>query len=385
VRSHHRKAGMKITVVNGAFLPVPPIMGGAIEKMSLALANEFARRGHEVTSVSRAVPELPREEVRDGVKFLRVPGFDTPGWIVWLKFLDLIYSIRVLRVLPVADIIVTHTFWLPILLRKERQGKVYVHVGRYPKGQMRLYRHAARFQAMTLALARAIAREVPDCESKISIIPNPAPETRMPGRPPPLEARAQTILFVGRIHPEKGIHLLIDAFAGKPAAFEDWKLVIVGPAEKKFGGGGERYLADLKKRAEGAAISFRGPIFDPLALEDEFRSARLFVYPSLAERGETFGLAAVEAMAHGCPVVVSDLGCFHDFIRDNKTGFIFNHRAPHPALALREKMANAMASPVWLARVAEAGYHHVTAEYSLSRVADRFLDDFQLLLQNSNG
>ena len=376
---------MKITIVNGAFLPVPPIMGGAIEKISLALANEFARRGHEITSISRAVPQLPRQEVRGGVKFLRVPGFDTPRSIVWLKFLDLIYSIRVLRILPAADIIITHTFWLPILLRTEKYGKVYVHVGRYPKGQMRLYRHVARFQAMTHALARAIAREVPDCESNISIIPNPAPEAKTPGPPPPLEARAKTILFVGRIHPEKGIHLLIDALAGKPAAFKDWKLVIVGPAETKFGGDGQRHLADLRKRAASAAISFRGPIFDPLALENEFRSARLFVYPSLAERGETFGLAAVEAMAHGCPVVVSDLGCFHDFVCDGETGFIFNHRAADPVSALREKMVNAIANPALLARVAEAGYHQVTAAYSLSRVADRFLDDFQLLLQNSNG
>lgn len=376
---------MKITIANGAFLPVPPIMGGAIEKISLALANEFARRGHEVTSISRAVPQLPRQEVRGGVKFLRVPGFDTPRSIVWLKFLDLIYSIRVLRILPAADIIITHTFWLPILLRTEKYGKVYVHVGRYPKGQMRLYRHVARFQAMTHALARAIAREVPDCESNISIIPNPAPEAKTPGPPPPLEARAKTILFVGRIHPEKGIHLLIDALAGKPAAFKNWKLVIVGPAETKFGGDGEQHLADLRKRAASAAISFRGPIFDPLALENEFRSARLFVYPSLAERGETFGLAAVEAMAHGCPVVVSDLGCFHDFVCDGETGFIFNHRAADPVSALREKMVNAIANPALLARVAEAGYHQVTAAYSLIRVADRFLDDFQLLLQNSNG
>jgi len=376
---------MKITIVNGAFLPIPPIMGGGIEKMSLLLANEFARRGHEVTSISRAVPQLPRQEVRDGVKFLRVPGFDMPGWIVWLKFLDLIYSIRVLRVLPVADIIVTHTFWLPILLRKERHGKVYVHVGRFPKGQMRLYRHVARLQAMTQALARAIAREVPDCESKISIIPNPAPETKTPEPPPPLPARAKTILFVGRIHPEKGIHLLIDALADKPAAFDTWKLVIVGPAETRFGGGGERYLANLKERAAGAAISFRGPIFDPLVLENEFRSARLFVYPSLAERGETFGLAAVEAMAHGCPVMVSDLGCFHDFVCEGETGFIFNHRAPDPASVLREKMINAIADPVLLARVAEAGYRQVTAKYSLSQVADQFLDDFQLLLRNTHG
>jgi glycosyltransferase involved in cell wall biosynthesis len=375
---------MKITIVNGAFLPVPPVMGGAIEKISFALANEFVRRGHEVTSISRAVPQFPREEVCDGVRFLRVPGFNTPRWIVWLKVLDLIYSLRVLRILPAADIIVTHTFWLPILLRNERHGKIYVHVGRYPKGQMRLYRHVARLQAMTHALARGIAREVPDCKSKIAIIPNPAPETKTPGPPPPLEARPKTILFVGRIHPEKGIHLLVEAFAGKPAAFQSWKLVIIGPAETKFGGGGEHYLDGLKQRAGGAAICFRGPIFDTPALENEFRSAQLFVYPSLAERGETFGLSAIEAMAHGCAVLVSNLGCFHDFVRDNETGLIFNHRAPNPVTALRDKMAGAIVDPALLARVAEAGYHQVTAEYSLSRVAGRFLDDFRSLLQQNS-
>ena len=80
-----------------------------------------------------------------------------------------------------------------------------------------------------------------------------------------------------------------------------------------------------------------------------------------------------------------NLGCFHDFVRDGETGFIFNHRAPDPASVLREKMVSAIANPMLLARVAEAGYRQVTAEYSLSRVADRFLDDFQLLLQNSHG
>lgn len=375
---------MKITIVNGAFLAVPPIMGGAIEKASLALATEFARRGHEVTSVSRAVPELPREEMRDGVKFVRVPGFDTPGSLIWLKFLDLIYSIRARRALPAADIIVTHTFWLPILLRDARRGKIYVHVGRYPKGQMRFYRHVARLQAMTQALARAIAKEVPDYESKISVIPNPAPEALASGPPPPLDEREKIILFVGRVHPEKGIHLLVEAFAGRPAAFADWKLVIVGPAEIKFGGGGERYLVDLKRHARDAAVVFRGPIFDPLALEKEFRSARIFVYPSLAERGETFGLAALEAMAHGCAVFVSDLGCFRDFVMEGETGFIFNHRAPDPAQVLRDKITSTIVDPVLLARVAEAGYRQATQDYSVARVADRFLDDFYSLIGDSD-
>src|SRR5438132_513235 len=257
---------MKITIALGAFFPVPPIMGGAVEKVWSSLAHEFARRGHEVLIVSRAVPQFPRSEVRDGVKYLRVPGFDTPRSIIWLKFLDLIYSIRVLPVLPRADIIATHTFWLPILLRSSKRGKIYVHVGRYPKGQMRFYSHVARLQTLTRALARAISEQAPDLAPKVSVVPNPAPERQTPGPPPSLAEREKIILFVGRVHPEKGVHLLVEAFAGKPFAFQDWKLVIVGPAEIKLGGGGTDYLLDLKRRARDAAVVFRGPVFDPLAL-----------------------------------------------------------------------------------------------------------------------
>jgi len=50
-------------------------------------------------------------------------------------------------------------------------------------------------------------------------------------------------------------------------------------------------------------------------------------------------------MAHGCAVLVSDLACFHDFIRDHETGFIFNHRSLNPAGALRQKLEAAMADP----------------------------------------
>src|ERR1700682_1485931 len=96
--------------------------------------------------VSRNMPGLPGEETSEGVKHLRVSGFDTPRALVWLKFLDLIYSLRTMSILPEADIIVTNTFWLPILLRNSKRGRVYVQVARYPKGQMRFYGKAARLQ-----------------------------------------------------------------------------------------------------------------------------------------------------------------------------------------------------------------------------------------------
>jgi len=90
---------MNITILQGAFLPIPPILGGAVEKIWLALGKEFVRRGHQVTHVSRQHETLVREESIEGVHHIRVPGFDTPGSLVRLKWRDLIYSRRVLKVL----------------------------------------------------------------------------------------------------------------------------------------------------------------------------------------------------------------------------------------------------------------------------------------------
>ena len=377
---------MRITIVLGAFLPVPTIMGGAVEKVWLMLGQEFARRGHQVVIVSRAVAQFPKEETIEGVRHVRVLGFDTPRSLPWLKVLDLVYSIRARTVLPAADIVVTNTFWLPMLLRDRSRGQIYVHVARYPKGQMRFYRPAARLQAPSSAVARAIANQAPGLGKRTKVIPYPAPPTVPEPAPPPVVKRDRIILYVGRVHPEKGVHLLIDAFtAGARTVFADWKLMIVGPTAEKLGGGGDVYRDSLRSLAQAAPnqVALAGPVFEPAELARTFRSARLFVYPSVAEHGESFGLAPLEAMAHGCAVLVSDLECFQDFIADGESGFVFNHRSMDASLILRQRMEQAIADETLLARMAEAGYRK-SAEYSLPRVTDQFLDDFKLVTQNSD-
>ncbi|PYL93423.1 MAG: hypothetical protein DMF14_00600, partial [Verrucomicrobia bacterium] len=200
---------MKITIVLGAFLPIPPVMGGAIEKSWFALAQEFVSRNHDVTIISRALPQFARHEIVDGVRHIRVCGFDTPRSLLWLKILDLFYSWRVRRILPAADILVTNTFWSPLLARDSSRGKIYVHVGRYPKGQMRFYRKAARLQAPSSAVAEAIKGEAPSSARKVIVIPYPRPQMISAEAPLPLEARAKIVLYVGRVHREKGVHLLV--------------------------------------------------------------------------------------------------------------------------------------------------------------------------------
>src|SRR5947207_4585948 len=106
----------------------------------------------------------------DGTRPVRFRVVDSPLSLVWLKFLDLLYSMRTMSILPNADIIVTNTFWLPLLLRGSRRGKIYVHVGRFPKGQMRFYDKAARLQAPSRAVADAIRMESPKLSPVIAEI-----------------------------------------------------------------------------------------------------------------------------------------------------------------------------------------------------------------------
>jgi glycosyltransferase involved in cell wall biosynthesis len=360
---------------------VPPLRGGAVEKIWFALGQEFARRGHEVTHISRAFADLPHEEIIEGVRHIRVSGHDTPRSMVRLKLLDLLYSLRVLPKLPAADILITNTFWLPILVRSNRFGKIYVHVARYPKGQMRFYAHAARLQTVSGPIKEAILAELPGRGDLVECIPNPLPEWNAHHSPPALGGRLKHLLYVGRVHPEKGLDLLISAIARIPKElFAGWKLLVVGPAEASAGGGGADYLATLRRMTESIPdrVEWVGPVYDATRLADYYRNSSLFLYPSLAERGESFGLAPLEAMSHGCPALVSDLSCFRDFIAADVNGFVFDHRASEPAAVLADAITDLIRNEAQIESVREAALSKAR-EFSVERVAGLYLRDFQTL------
>ncbi len=372
---------MKITIVLGAFFPVPPLLGGAVEKVWFALGQEFVRQGHEVVQISRRHPDLPDTEVIEGVRHLRVRGADQPHSIVRLKWLDLLYSLRVWRTLPQADILVSNTFWLPLLVRRQDRGRIYVHVQRGPKGQMRWYSHVARLCAVSHAIADDIVAEAPQLQEKVRVIPNALPWSIDRSF---AAAREQAMLFVGRLHPEKGLELLLRALALLPANLRAaWKVKIVGPHETHLGGGGEAFLRSMQKLAQesGAQVEWCGRIFEPEALTAQYHSSSLFIYPSIAEKGETFGLAPLEAMSNGCVPIVSALACFRDFIEDGVTGFIFDHRAavPEKNLAARLVEIFEMDRPK-IRKIGETAQAKA-AEFAVEPVAQCYLDDFASLLK----
>ena len=370
---------MKIAILQGAFLPVPPVLGGGAERMWYALAIEFVRKGHEVVYVSRCYPGMPEEELREGIWHRRVRGYKWPNSLLRLKYLDLLYTLRARSVVPQdADVVVTNTFWAPLLFSSRLKKCCLVDVARMPKGQMRLYHEVARLRANSSPVATAIREEIPSNQhTRVVFIPNPLPFQNM--SLPDFSKKKPVILYSGRLHPEKGLHLLIEAFK---ALDTDWKLRIVGPWQESAGGGGEEYLSSLKRLASGSTVEFTGPIHDSELLNKSYAEAAIFVYPSVAEQGETFGLAPLEAMSWGCATIVSDLACFQDFITSGKNGLIFNHRSDLAVNVLKEALERLTQDENFRFQLAQEALQ-VRESHSTAFIAACFLEEFERISEET--
>jgi glycosyltransferase involved in cell wall biosynthesis len=378
---------MRITIILGPFYPVPPVLGGAVEKVHFLLAGAYQAAGHDVTIISRKYKDFPDNERVDGVRHLRIASSDRSSLLAVNLALDFCYALRVARSLPQSDITITNSFFLPLLLRHRTAGKIYVHVARFPKQQMLLYSRADRLQAISLAVAEEIVRQAPNLSRKVVTIGYPVPDDYFSSNP--MRPRKKVVLFVGRVAREKGVHLLIESFASMlerrdPADISEWKLRIVGPHDIAQGGDGAEYLSELVRLAQplGSSCSFTGPIFDKQELIKEYQAASVFVYPSLAETGEAFGLAPLEAMAAGCAVIVSNLRCFDDFVEDDLTALKFEHKCPNPEANLTAKLARLVKEPKLIEEIAKKG-NLAARRFQTFAIANKMLDDFESLVASS--
>ena len=107
----------------------------------------------------------------------------------------------------------------------------------------------------------------------------------------------RTLLFLGRIHPKKGLDVLIGAWAKCAATFPQWRLRIVGPADSTH----MRWLNQLVTESGAPRVSIDGPAFGD-AKWQIYQDADLFVLPS---QNENFGLTVAESLACRRPVIVS--------------------------------------------------------------------------------
>jgi D-inositol-3-phosphate glycosyltransferase len=137
----------------------------------------------------------------------------------------------------------------------------------------------------------------------------------------PLQARIA--FYAGRIEPFKGLDLLLEAVAALEDR-EDVLLLIAG------GSGEDAEVRRLKLLGEqlglNGEVRFLGTVpHDDLAWY--YSAANVCAFPSYHE---TFGLAALEAMACGTPVVATSAGGLRALIRDGETGYLVSWHCPDP-------------------------------------------------------
>lgn len=378
---------MHIAIVTGPFAPLPPVGCGAVEILWQGLAHEFARAGHAVSLICRGHPSQLAEHEAQGVHYRRRFRFTRSGRRGVDLAQDFAYSAGILGSLPEADILVSNTFWLPYLAPrlKPTGGRVVVNVARMPKGQFFLYRQAARFAAVSRAVAERIGADHPELFAKTRIIPNPiATDIFRPPAQPRDYAGLKTILYTGRLHPEKGIGLLIGAFARLASRHRDIKLRLVGPWRVEEGGGGGPYRAKLQRKAEGYPVELAEPITSPEHLAEELHAAHVYCYPSLADAGESFGVAPLEAMGTGLPVVVSDLACFREFIAHGVNGLVFDHRRPEAEQRLAATLETLITQPELRTPLGQQAALRAAA-FSYPAIAAQYLDDFKTLIETRHG
>ncbi|MGI2901918.1 glycosyltransferase family 4 protein [Tolypothrix sp. VBCCA 56010] len=372
---------MIISIATGPWLPVPAVQGGAIPRLWQGLAEEFANRGHQVRILCRCYPGQPQTETINGVEYIRRGGLPQSTNIRLDLIKDLLYALLIFPTLPRADILVINDFWLPVFAAlRFSSGRIVVNSARFPKGQYRLYTKVACFAAVSQAVKEAIAQEYPLLIPRIKVIPNPIDTSIFfPATSSKFANQEKVILYVGRIHPEKGIHLLVDAFLILAQQISTAKLRIIGPQQENQGGGGDKYLRSLKLQAEKLNIEFLEPIFDVDKLAEAYRQADIFCYPSLAEKGESFGVAPLEAMASGLVPVVSDLPCFRDFIESGKTGYFFNHKNTDAAKNLSATLVSAILNWETTTKMGAKAVQKAQ-EFSYQQIANVYLSNFEQLL-----
>ncbi len=289
------------------------------------LAEGLARRGHAVRVLAhRHQPSLPLESDENGVHVVRAPVAARVG----KALVSPAILARALREIPRTDVLHLHaplvnavplaflgaTLRVPILVTFHCDlqsplgiGQRFIEIVARTSQNFALDR-AARVITYTEDYARH-TRPLSDRLEKVGWILPPVADPRVTGRSAE-EARERfgvrgspVLLFLGRFAEEKGLPVLVDAFAAVRRRFPDAVLLLAGARDVP----GETVLERIAPMLADPASGVVAPgVVPPDEIADLFTISNLLVLPSI-NATESFGLVQVEAMLRGVPSVASDL------------------------------------------------------------------------------
>lgn len=189
-------------------------------------------------------------------------------------------------------------------------------------------------------------------------------------------AQTRTLLFLGRIHPVKGLDLLLPAWKAVQNRFPDWQLVIAGSDEGYHGTSG--YLTNVITEATKLGLSrvhFVGEIQGEQK-RDAFQRVELFVLPSYSEN---FGISVAEALAAGTPAVTTT-GAPWSELENRRAGWQIGIGIQ----PLVDCLALALAKPQQeLAEMGIAGREWMIREYRWKELGDLMLQTYEWMVHNT--
>ena len=175
-----------------------------------------------------------------------------------------------------------------------------------------------------------------------------------------LGLKGKVFLYVGRIEPHKGLHLLLKAFQSNAGMMQDASIVLVGSGSEE---------GKLKEYCEQNNLSGR-VIFagykQPVELPRYYAAADVFAFPTL---WEPFGIVVGEALASGLPVICSSFAGAADLVQEGKNGYVLNPRDT-------EKFAAVLSSLVMdddLLKSLKQGALESIENFTVERNAEQFL------------
>lgn len=203
----------------------------------------------------------------------------------------------------------------------------------------------------------------------VAIIPN---GIDIPPASDPNQRESRTLLFLGRVHPIKGVDLLIRAWRLLSARHHGWRLRIVGPDN----GGYLRRMESLAAEFGLSRIDFTGPLYGAAKMS-AYRQADVFVLPT---HSENFGMAVAEALASGTPAVVSK-GAPWAGLETEGAGWWIEIGLDPLVACLDQVMQRPRAD---LQVMGENGRRWMQRDYSWTQIAQKTLETYAWLISGTN-
>lgn len=181
---------------------------------------------------------------------------------------------------------------------------------------------------------------------------------------PPLLAKKQRILHIGRLVKWKRVDLLIDAYAKICPDFPDSELAVIGDGPE---------MDSLRRRAESMGLKdrvvFAGAIYDPFTLGQYMHESSVYV---LAGMG---GLSVNEAMCYSLPVICSVCdGTEKDLVQDGVNGYYFENGS---ADSLAGCMRRLLRDPQKMKSFGDVSLRRIRDDINLDTVSARFVRAFE--------